>query len=155
MYNRDIDICGISEHWLKPHNIHFLHALTSDYSVHAVCDKDSSLRHGVGKGGVAIMWHKRLNNVVTPICIDDDRIVAVQVQISDAQYLYFFQVYLPCTNHSVAIYSDYIDILYVHSKYLAIYFKVFELFWPFFAISKAQTFNKTKGFPIIDTIKLM
>jgi len=34
----EIDICGISEHWLNPSNKHFLGCLFSDYNYHAVCD---------------------------------------------------------------------------------------------------------------------
>lgn len=35
-----IDICGISEHWLFPHNEHFLGSISCDFGYHAVCDKD-------------------------------------------------------------------------------------------------------------------
>ena len=39
----EIDICGISEHWLLPSNKHFLGCLSSDYNDHAVCDIDLTL----------------------------------------------------------------------------------------------------------------
>ena len=92
---KNIDICGLSEHWLQPHNIHFLDSLSSDYCVHASCARDvqldgiySTIR--IGKGGVAIMWHKKHNNSVTPLCINDDIIIGVQYQVSASQLLYVF-----------------------------------------------------------------
>jgi len=35
-----VDICGISEHFLFPNNVHFLDILISDYCYHVSCDKD-------------------------------------------------------------------------------------------------------------------
>jgi len=58
------------------------------------------------------MWHKKQNNSVTPLCIDDDRIIGVQYQVSASQFLYLFQVYMPRGNHNNAVYSSYIDRLF-------------------------------------------
>jgi len=51
----EIDICGISEHWLSPNNLYFLDTISNDYNYHAVCDNDlySCKTRKVGKGGVA------------------------------------------------------------------------------------------------------
>ena len=32
----NIDICGISEHWLLPSNVHFMDTILRDYSHHTV-----------------------------------------------------------------------------------------------------------------------
>ena len=63
-------------------------------------------------GGVVIMWHKRLSHFITYLSIDDDRIVGIQLQIAPSVHASIFQVYLPCSNHSVAVYKQYIDKLY-------------------------------------------
>jgi len=55
------------------------------------------------------MWHKRLSHFITPLSIDDDIIVGVQLQIAPFVHAFIFQVYLPCSNHSVAVYKQYID----------------------------------------------
>ena len=67
--NHDIDFCGISEHYLYPQNVHFINSLISDYRTHVVCDRDLLLpsNRRVGKGGVAILWHKRHDSYVVPL----------------------------------------------------------------------------------------
>jgi len=32
----DIDICGLSEHWLLPHNVHFMDNLSTDSNHHTL-----------------------------------------------------------------------------------------------------------------------
>jgi len=61
----------------------------------ASCDRELQLDGiystiHIGKGGVAIMWHKKHTNSVTPLCIDDDRIIGVQYKMSSSQFLYVF-----------------------------------------------------------------
>ena len=61
----------------------------------ASCDRELQLDGiystiHIGKGGVAIMWHKKHNNSVTPLCINDDRIIGVQYQVSASQFLHVF-----------------------------------------------------------------
>jgi len=112
--NNNIDICGIGEHWLFPHNLYFLDSLFTDYRVHAVCDNDLSMpsNRRVGKGGVALLWHSRLDNYITPLNLESDRIAGLQVQLSSRQYVFIFQVYLPCSNHGIDSYRKTIDVLY-------------------------------------------
>jgi len=45
----------------------------------------------------------KLERVVLPL-FDDDRIVGVHLQIAPSVNAFIFQVYLPCSNHSVAVY---------------------------------------------------
>ena len=111
---QSIDFCGISEHWLYNYNLHFFDVINTKYKIHAVCDfdLDKISNRRVGKGGVAIMWLKKHNNNVTPLTIDDDRIVGLQFQIAPNQFAFIFQVYLPCRNHPIQAFKDYIDKLY-------------------------------------------
>ena len=59
----------------------------------------------MGKGGVA----RKYDFCVTPLCIDYDRILCVQIEMSESSYIYLFQVYLPCSNHSSQTCRDYIE----------------------------------------------
>lgn len=95
----DIDICGISEHWLTVNNMYFLGSINSKYDYVGSVSKSIQQR-GHGQGGVAIMWHKRLSPFIVPFDVDDDRIVGIQVQTNEL-YMYIFQVYLPSSNHSI------------------------------------------------------
>lgn len=106
-----IDFCGISEHWLYQNNTHFLDKIDNNYTSLAVSDSDLYIPSGrkVGKGGVAILWHTRHSNKVTPLSIDDDRIVGIHYHVSTLMHLYIFQVYLPCSNHSIQYYREYIE----------------------------------------------
>ena len=47
----------------------------------AVSDTDLSLysKRRIGKGGVALMWHITHDKFVSPLVINDDRIVGIQV----------------------------------------------------------------------------
>lgn len=114
LLNYNIDICGLSEHWLYEHNLFFLNSLTSEYRCHAISDYSLALpsNRKIGKGGVAILWHKRLDMRVTPLPLDDDRIIGIQVQIQPDLYMFVFQLYLPCSNHSIESFRRYIDKLY-------------------------------------------
>lgn len=108
-----VDIFGIAEHWLSPHNIHFLDSIHPLYNYHAICDSTLyTKRHPIGKGGVCLFWKKTIDNYVLPIDISSDRIIGIQYQLSTNQFIYIFQVYLPCTNHKNNVFNDCLDTLY-------------------------------------------
>lgn len=117
-----IDICGISEHWLYEKDLYFLNEIDNNYHSYAVSDAALSLpgRRRVGKGGVAILWHKRHDHNISPLNLEDDRIIGVKYICNSECAFYFFQMYLPCSNHSMAAYTEYIDrlrnILYLYSE---------------------------------------
>ena len=108
-----IHIFGISEHWLNSSNLHFLQSIHKDYQSYGVIDRDNYLpgRRPMGKGGVAFMWHKSLNNSITTLDIDSDRMCGIQYRICSNRYIYFIQVYAPCSNYPVSIYRDFVDLL--------------------------------------------
>jgi hypothetical protein len=62
--------------------------------------------------------------VVVPLVIDSDRIVGIQFEYSPGQYIFIFQVYLPCSKHSIENYRLCID-------------KMFELFYLY--VEKGET----------------
>ena len=111
--SENIDIFGISEHWLYSHDLHFLNSLHQDYNGFGCSDKSlsASSKRRVGKGGVALMWHRKFNSMISPMTIDCDRIIGIQLQLSENSTLYIIQVYLPCSNHSIQTYREHINIL--------------------------------------------
>lgn len=108
---KQIDICGISEHWLYEKDLIFLNQIDSNYKSHAVSDFDLKYpgRRRVGKGGVALLWHRKYDGSVTPLSFDDDKIIGIKLEISPSVYVFFFQIYLPCINHSFDSFKDYVD----------------------------------------------
>lgn len=84
-----IDICGISEHWLYEKDLNFLNEIDNNYRSHAVSDAALHFqgRRRVGKGGVAILWHKRHDQNIAPVHLDEDRIIGVKYTCnSDCAY---------------------------------------------------------------------
>lgn len=106
-----IDICGIAEHWLYEKDLRFLDLIDSNYRSYAISDYTLSFpsQRKVGKGGVALIWHKRFDGRISILNIEDDRIVGIQLEVSQNDYVFVFQVYLPCSNHPVVSYTDYLD----------------------------------------------
>ena len=59
------------------------HSISPNYIVHAVCDSSLNVynKRKVGKGSVALMWRKHLDNQIIPLQTDDDRIVGIQTTV--------------------------------------------------------------------------
>ena len=128
----NIDILAISEHWLFPHSLNFLGSINVNYEYAGVCDADLCHGHGRsyprGKGGVALLWHKRLSHCIHNIDIDDDRIVGIDITLKHKVHIVCFSVYLPSTNCSNELYLEYIgklsDLYAQHSSYAFVVFLV-------------------------------
>ena len=87
-----LQMLGLSEHWLNSSNLQFLSNIHKDYLVYGVIDNDLRTPgcRTIGKGGVAIMWHRTLNSCVTPLDIDSDCICGVNFART---CIYVLQVY--------------------------------------------------------------
>ena len=111
LVQRNIDICGISEHWLYEKDLHFFDEMDSNYRSDAVSDVSLNFpgRRRVGKGGVAILWHQKHDQNIVPLYIDDDRIIGIKYNCMSNCVIYFFQMYLPCSNYSLLTYTEYLD----------------------------------------------
>ena len=109
-----IDICGISEHWLSNSNIHFIDAIDNNYKSHIVTESKLSILNSnrIQRGGVALLWHRKHDRYIIPLTIDDTRIVGVQFEVAPNQFIYILQVYLPCSNHPIEHYRNYVDKLF-------------------------------------------
>ena len=114
-----IDICGICEHWLYEKDLRFLNQINNSYISHATADFDLKRpsNRRVGKGGVAILWHRKYDRLISQLALDDDRIVGIKYEINTSSCIYFFQVYLPCVNHSI----DVLESISTDSKISSIY----------------------------------
>jgi len=65
----------------------------------------------VGKGVLRYFGTESTMNLLFPL-IFDNNIVCIKLQLVPSQYMYIFQIYLPCTNHRLEVYSKCIDALY-------------------------------------------
>ena len=108
--NRNISICGISEHMLLPRNAHILGRIDKNYHAHTVTSSYVNSLNGqlIGKGGASILWHKSLDNFVETIEVDSDRLVAIKLVLSDVS-LVILQVYLPSANHTIEAFKETVD----------------------------------------------
>ena len=86
----ELNICGVSEHWLYQKDLHFLDSVHKSYNHAAVADFDleKPSRRKVGKGGVALFWKCCLDSNITMLNIDDDGIIAVQYQQSESNFIF-------------------------------------------------------------------
>ncbi|XP_060064698.1 uncharacterized protein LOC132545047 [Ylistrum balloti] len=106
----DVDICGISEHWLFEENSHLFQSIHNSYDSHVICDF-SSHPHAdrrTRKGGVALMWRKRLSDMTVVIDSDDDRIAIIKVVMEDTVF-YVVQVYFPTMRYGMDLFRSYVD----------------------------------------------
>ena len=58
--------------------------INNNYKHIAVCDKiqNHPKFQNIAKGGVALLWHRKYNDNITPLHIDDDRIVGVKIELN-------------------------------------------------------------------------
>lgn len=111
--NLKIDILCLSEHWLFPNSLCFLDSVSSDFCSHGVSDSglDISDPFRRGKGGVAIMWRKSLNNNVTLLPIENDRLMGISLQVDNNSYVTILATYLPSANADFNVYLEYLNIV--------------------------------------------
>ena len=81
---KKVDILGISEHWLRETDVHFLDQLHSNYKSFSVCDSDLCFSNAksVRKGGVAILYNIKNSKRISYLDVNDDRIIGIQFQCS-------------------------------------------------------------------------
>ena len=108
--SRDIDICGISEHWLLERDSHFLSSIHSNFTGISVSDTSGAQSgRNIRKGGVALLWNKKHNNKISQIDIYDDRLIGIQLQLQSGVYVFIIQAYLPSSNNGMCVYNKYIE----------------------------------------------
>ena len=65
-----------------------------------------------GHGAVAIFWKQTLDDFVSPLEIDSDRIVGIQIEAPNQDPLFILSVYLPSSNHQFTEFCECIDLLW-------------------------------------------
>ena len=55
------------------------------------------------------MWHRPLGSDITTLDIDSDRICGIQYKVCPNRYIYFIQVYAPCSNYPIHEYREFVD----------------------------------------------
>lgn len=110
--DRNIDICGLSEHWIREYNLSFFDTfIHSGYSsiVKPVHEIDPFRFKCNIRGGVCILYKSNLN--IQEITTDSPRIVGAEVQVSDDNYIYVFSVYMPASSRHLDVFNETLDIL--------------------------------------------
>ena len=105
-------ILCLQETWLLDSNMDLLGNTHKDYFYTGVSGVDSKkdIIQGRPHGGVAILWHKSLNNKINVLITGNKRICAISVNISDKQSVLIITVYMPCDNRSHSP-DEFIDVL--------------------------------------------
>ncbi|XP_069109187.1 uncharacterized protein [Argopecten irradians] len=107
--SHNIDICGISEHWLLEEQRYLFQSIHGDFDSHLISDFSlhPMAQNRRCKGGVALLWRKRLSSRVTAVDSDDDRIAILKLTLN-SEVIFFIQVYFPTTRYGAELYSEYI-----------------------------------------------
>lgn len=110
LLTKEITVFGLSEHWLLEQNQHILNNINSSYCTHVISWYTPRTFHGrqYSNGGVAILWHKNIDDAVQVINCNSDRIAAIKLTLR-SQTIYIVQVNLPCASESVEEYKSEID----------------------------------------------
>ena len=111
LVQRNIDICGISEHWLYEKDLHFLTKWIAIIEVMPSLMLLLTFREEEGsvKEGLPFCGTKKHDQNIAPLYIDDDRIIGIKYNCMSNFVIYFFQMYLPCSNYSLLTYTEYLD----------------------------------------------
>ena len=107
-------ISCIQEHWLYPDNMSFLDTLDPHFNSWVRCcsdiNPDSTSRRG--KGGIAFLWRKSIDNVVEiREDMGNDRIAVLSVKQAKSEQIFIVGVYLPTVSESTARYRECVDVL--------------------------------------------
>ena len=112
-----IDICLIQEHWLFNCQLSLLHELHENLTGvgKSVDDKDPLTPNHLprGYGGVAILWNKKIDNLINVIQVGNERIQCVELKGVQNKLL-LISVYMPCKSspNSLTEFQECVDILY-------------------------------------------
>ena len=103
------DVIILSEHWLWPYELHKLDEIHPDFASFGTSDQrlnaECTLTRGCG--GVAVFWRKNLS--LSPVHLDSDRIIAVQLPLKSHGVLTVTGVYLPSSDHPLETFREYLS----------------------------------------------
>lgn len=104
LQKENIDICGVSEHWLSAHNIGFLDSVDPSYNNMGKIENGYLKQHN-SRGGVALLWKRDLNDRISYLDIDYENIIGIQMQMSQNDFIYIIEVYSPCSKYPLVKYK--------------------------------------------------
>ena len=102
------DILCLQETWHLDDNIQYFNKIHTDYlftAISGVNSKDHILP-GRSKGGVAILYKKRIGNKVKPIISLNRRICGIIINFTPSFRCLLLSIYLPCDTHSINNVND-------------------------------------------------
>ena len=105
------DVICLQELQITKQQLPILSELHDDFYAYgtAPVDMGEGMLRGRPHGGMAILWRKNLDSVITIQNFNDDRLIGFSVQDTGGSKILFISVYLPCdTAENEHIYADYI-----------------------------------------------
>ena len=102
------NIIILSEHWLCPYELHKLDDIHPDFTSLgcSACRLNEKCNLTRGCGGAAILWRKKLP--LSPVHLDSDRIMAVQLPLQSCNMLTVIGVYLLSSEHPLQTFKEYL-----------------------------------------------
>lgn len=105
----EVDFLAVQEHWLLSCSFNLFSSVADDCVYRAISPMESDeIRFGRPFGGVALLWHRRLQHVVVPVQSASDRIVAIKL-LSEEGAILIISVYMPTNYRDRSSYEDYIS----------------------------------------------
>jgi len=108
----DTDICILSEHHLFECELHKLRKVNDNFMVYAKASdvlSNYNLYSGRGCGGIAILWHQSLTNVISKCThLGDDRICVIKINVEHCLPVYIVGVYLPQRDCKISDFDEYL-----------------------------------------------
>ena len=119
---QNIDICALSEHWLRKCNIHFLEQIDSQYKPYSKSIDEllpTSQQCKNYRKGVALLVSRQLEPfVVQEVDIDTDRIIGIDIKLPNCETIFIFSIYLPASSMPLDVFIDHVDTLHeIYSIY--------------------------------------
>ena len=98
------DLIVVEEHWLASPQLHYLNDVDLDFKCYSRSSMDNALCEGLHTGrpfgGVAILYKKHLDGIISFVAADDGRVVCVKLITNDV-HLLIFGCYFPYNDHSM------------------------------------------------------
>ncbi|CAG2229892.1 unnamed protein product [Mytilus edulis] len=112
--NNDVDICALSEHWLRSYQLHILDSIDSNFvSISKGVDESNieSLRVN-DRSGVAFLVSKVIYPYTSVIDCNNSRFLGIEVNIPNCETFFAFCAYLPASSHSIDFFREHVEYMF-------------------------------------------
>ncbi|VDI47442.1 Hypothetical predicted protein [Mytilus galloprovincialis] len=112
MYN--VNVCALSEHWLRTFQLHVLDSIDKNYiSIAKGTDEfNPELLTCKGRSGVALLISKDIYPFTSLIEVNSDRIIGIEINIPNSEKYYVFSLYLPAVTQPYEYFRNEVDLLF-------------------------------------------